>query len=312
MYLFTYLSQDHPAPARQVGALGIDINHSIQVYCRSHQVECPESTEARTSLAEWLTRGEEGLSLIQNATDWILESFSKVDEMSWQENILFEFDSVSLCAPIPNPGKVICIAGNYPAQGKMDKPEFPTVFLKPSSGVVGDGHNVILPAAAKNVAYEVELGVVIGRRARNIAPENALACVAGYTLANDMGDRLLEKRTSQWTSGKMFDTFTPMGPVLVTPDELAQKDALEMTTKVNGVIVQHGRTDQMFFDIPHLVSILSELTTLLPGDIILSGSPKLMGETPNPAVSVKAGDRVEVSIEKLGTLFNPAIAEEEE
>ena len=312
MHLFTYLSHNKPAPACQAGGLGIDINLAVQRYCQAHQAECPAPVDKRTSLAEWLSLGDDGLKLILKATNWILERHHEVDDRSPQENIVFEFDSVNLLAPIPTPGKVICIAGNYPAQGKLDKPEFPTVFLKPSSGLVGDGQNVILPAAAKNVAYEVELAVVIGRRARNVSPENALACVAGYTLANDMGDRVLEKRTSQWTSGKMFDTFTPMGPVLVTPDELPRTDVLEMFTKVNGAIVQRGSTGQMFFDVPHLLSILSELTTLQPGDVVLSGSPKLMGETPNPTVAVQPGDLVEVSIENLGTLSNPAIAEEEE
>ena len=107
----------------------------------------------------------------------------------------------------------------------------------------------------------------------------------------------------------MFDTFTPMGPVLVTPEDLKQTGDLKMVTKVNGQIVQQGSTSQMFFDIPQLISTLSELTTLLPGDVILSGSPKLMGDTPNPTIAIKPGDIVEVSIENLGTLTNPAIAE---
>ncbi len=312
MYLFTYVVDHRPAPGRQVGALGVDISLATQAFCEDHPAECEELTETPVSLLDWIRLGSTGLRLIERATDWILNSYAKKDESSWLKGIVFEFDSVGLLAPIPNPGKVICIAGNYPAQGKMEKPEYPTVFLKPSSGVIGDEQNVIIPALAKNVAYEVELAVVIGSRTRNVAPEEGLGSVAGYTLANDMGDRMLEKRTSQWTSGKMFDTFTPMGPVLVTPDELRDAGTLEMTTRVNGQVVQQGNIDQMFFDIPNLVSMLSELTTLEPGDVILSGSPKLMGESPNPSVAVKPGDVVEVSIEKLGTLTNTAIAEEQE
>lgn len=309
MHLFTYLAGDLALPGRQVGTLGIDINLAVQAYCTAYPAEGSNLPLHPVSLLDWLGLKRQGLQLIQKSTDWILEKFSNVDEASWQEGMLFEFDTVSLLAPIPNPGKVICIAGNYPAPGKMEKPEHPTVFLKPSSGVTGDSQPLVIPALAQNVAYEVELAVVIGSRGMHLSSENAASCIAGYTLANDVGDRILEKRTTQWTSGKLFDTFTPMGPVLVTPDDLKQTGDLKMVTKVDGQIVQQGSTAQMFFDIPYLISILSELTTLLPGDVILSGSPKLMGDTPNPTVAIKPGDIVEVSIENLGTLTNPAIAE---
>jgi len=309
MHLFTYLAGDQAVPGRQVGTLGIDINLAVQAFCSAYPAEGRNLPFNPVSLLDWLGLNSEGLQLIQKSTDWILEQYLNVEEASWQEGMIFEFDTVSLLAPIPNPGKVICIAGNYPATGKMEKPEHPTVFLKPSSGVIGDNQPLVIPALAQNVAYEVELAVIIGSRGRHLSIENALSCIAGFTIANDVGDRILEKRTTQWTSGKMFDTFTPMGPVLVTPDDLKQTDALEMHTKVNGQIVQHGSTAQMFFDIPQLISLLSELTTLLPGDVILSGSPKMMGDTPNPTIAIKPGDFVEVSIEPLGTLSNPAIAE---
>jgi 2-keto-4-pentenoate hydratase/2-oxohepta-3-ene-1,7-dioic acid hydratase in catechol pathway len=169
---------------------------------------------------------------------------------------------------------------------------------------------VRIPANAHNVAYEVELAVVIGRRCRQVSPEDALDNVAGYTLANDMGDRVLEKRTTQWASGKMFDTFTPLGPVMVTRDELNPFDTLEMSTHLNGNLVQHGFITGMFFNVPDLVSIISELTTLYPGDVLLCGSPKMIDDKPNPSIAIKPGDLIEVSIEKLGTLSNQAISEE--
>ena len=176
--------------------------------------------------------------------------------------------------------------------------------------MIGDQQSVIIPGAAESVAYEVELAVVIGKRGRNLSSKDALSVVAGYTLANDLGDRLLEKRTSQWTSGKMFDTFTPMGPYLVTPDELPDPGNLEMFTRVNDQVVQRGNTSQMFFDVPQLVSYLSTLTTLEPGDVILTGSPKLMDGEPNPLVKLKPGDVVEVNIEQLSSLVNPVINEQ--
>jgi acylpyruvate hydrolase len=154
------------------------------------------------------------------------------------------------------------------------------------------------------VAYEVELVVVIGKRARKVHGEDASNHIAGFTLANDLGDRVLEKRTSQWTSGKMFDSFTPLGPVIVTPDEIVDTHNLSMETWVNDQQVQKGNTGEMFFDVDYLVSYISTLTTLEPGDIILTGSPKLMSGEPAPSVSLKPGDTVRISVEELGGLMN--------
>ena len=169
----------------------------------------------------------------------------------------------------------------------------------------------LYPRRQKSVAYEVELAVVIGKRGRNLPLQDTLSVIAGYTIANDLGDQLLEKRTSQWTSGKMFDTFTPMGPVMITPEELTNTSNLSLFTKVNERIVQKANTSQMFFDVPQLISYLSTLTTLDPGDVILTGSPKLMDGEPNPIIVVRPGDCVQVGIETIATLTNPVTAEKE-
>ena len=189
MHLFTYLAGDQAFPGRQVGTLGIDINLAVQAFSKVYPAEVSNLPSNPVSLLDWLGLKRQGLQLIQKSTDWILEQYLTVEEASWQEGMVFEFDTVSLLAPIPNPGKVICIAGNYPAPGKMEKPEHPTVFLKPSSGVTGDNQPLVIPALAQNVAYEVELAVIIGSRGRHLSSENALSCIAGYTLANDVGDR---------------------------------------------------------------------------------------------------------------------------
>ena len=156
-----------------------------------------------------------------------------------------------------------------------------------------------------NVGYEVELAVIIAKRAHQVGIMEALSCIGGYTLANDVGDRNLEKRTSQWTSGKMFDSFTPLGPALLTPDELPDFHALKMETWVNDRQVQKGTLGEMFFPPDYLVSYISHLTTLEPGDIILTGSPKLMDGELAPAVALKAGDTVRITIDGLGELSNP-------
>jgi acylpyruvate hydrolase len=220
-------------------------------------------------------------------------------------DISVELEQTQLLAPLQKPGKVICIGGNFPAPGKMTAPEYPVVFLKPASTITGPGMQVLLSKITTSVSYEVELAVVIGRRARNIPEQEASSCIAGYTIANDLGDRLLEKRTSQWTSGKMFDSFTPIGPALVTPDEIPTPQNLTMETWVNEHKVQEGNTSEMFFGVNFLVSYLSSLTTLEPGDIILTGSPKLIAGEAAPSLALQRGDRVRVVIERLGELVNP-------
>ena len=222
-----------------------------------------------------------------------------------REKIFFPLDHIDLLAPIPVPGKVICVAGNYPAPGISHKPDYPNIFLKPSSSVTGPNKPIWASMMTKNIAYEVELAVVMGRQAHLVSRENAMQYIAGYTLANDVGDRVLEKRSSQWTSGKMFNSFTPMGPWLITKDEVPHPGTLEMSTFVNEKVVQKGNTSEMFFDISELISILSSLTTLVPGDVILTGSPKMMGEQPNPTVFLSPGDRVTIKIDILGELTNP-------
>ncbi len=223
--------------------------------------------------------------------------------------VLIPEDAVQLLAPLPMPGKIICIAGNFPSMENQIKPEYPTVFMKPTSTINGPEQPVLLSDITTNVAIEVELGIVIGKLTRHIPAEQALKSVAGYLLANDIGDRVIEKRTSQWTSGKMFDSFTPIGPRLVTKDEIPSPNKLEMISLLNGELVQKGNTSDMFFRCEEIISYLSDLTTLQPGDIILMGSPKCIGNMPNPEVSLADGDIISISIEGLGELTNPVLKE---
>ena len=150
---------------------------------------------------------------------------------------------------------------------------------------------------------------MIGKRGRNLTPQETSSVIAGYTIANDLGDRLVEMRTSQWTSGKMYDTFTPMGPIMITPDELCDTRNLSIYTRVNDQIIQKGNTSEMFFDVPQLIGYLSTLTTLNPGDVVLTGSPKLIDGEPNPLVFLRPGDFVQTGIETIATLMNPVISE---
>jgi acylpyruvate hydrolase len=311
MRLFSYLSNGKVRSARQVDELGIDLNYSAELFCKAHPNVGMPFGSLPISLSELLLLGSEGIKFSSAVTDWIISIFPTSQFKELENEIAFNIQDVTILAPIPRPGKVICIAGNYPTSNRLEKPDYPIVFLKPSGGVIGHQQGIVIPATAESVAVEVELAIVIGKRGRNLNPHDTLSVIAGYTIANDLGDRLLEKRTSQWASGKMFDTFTPMGPILITPDEVAETRNLDIFTRVNDRIVQKGNTSQMFFDVPQLISYISTLTTLDPGDVILTGSPKLMEGEPNPSIILRPGDFVQVGIETIAVLTNPVVAEKE-
>jgi 2-keto-4-pentenoate hydratase/2-oxohepta-3-ene-1,7-dioic acid hydratase in catechol pathway len=310
MQLFSYKSDGKIRSARLIGQQGIDLYLAISAFLQTQEDSKFNLEDLSIDLTDLLGSGQEMLQLIENATDWVVSTSIKSTSPQNIE-VVFDFDQVSLVAPIVRPGKVICIAGNYPSPTSKDAPEYPTIFLKPSGGVIGHNEYIKISPACKNVAYEVELAIVIGRQGNNLALDEVASIIAGYTLANDLGDRELEKRTSQWTSGKMFDTFTPMGPLLFTRDEFSDMRNLMMFTRVNDQIVQQSNTSQMFFDIPHLLVYLSTLTTLNPGDVVLTGSPKIMNGHPNPDYALKPGDVIEVGIEGFGSLINPIIAEDQ-
>jgi 2-keto-4-pentenoate hydratase/2-oxohepta-3-ene-1,7-dioic acid hydratase in catechol pathway len=309
MRFFSYLSKGQARSARVIDQLGIDINIASKLYKQSQNNSSSQQLDVLpVDLLDLFRLGDDGQKAIATVTDWVAQCY-KQKTININAGVLFDFKKAHLMAPIIRPGKVICIAGNFPALNKMGCPEYPTVFLKPSGGVIGHLQSILIPPICESVAYEVELAIVIGRQCKNLKVEEVTSVIAGYTLANDLGDRLLEKRTSQWTSGKMFDTFTPMGPIVLTKDELGDVNNLKMLTKVNDQIVQENNTSQMFFDVPHLVAYLSTLTTLDCGDVILTGSPKLMDNQANPVCDLKSGDVIEISIEGMGSLINPIIAE---
>jgi acylpyruvate hydrolase len=280
----------------------MDIQLAYQEYCRAtkkpalliHQFD---------SMLSWLAANEEDRKAVAEWFSLITAGSLKVKFRT--DDYLFDLQDLVLLAPLPKPGKVICIAGNFPAAGKLTVPDFPIVFLKPSSSITAPGMPILISEMTTSVAYEVELAIVMAKRARRVDIKNASSYIGGYTIANDLGDRILEKRTSQWTSGKMFDSFTPLGPALVTPNEIPDIDTLKMETWVNGNLVQKGNTGEMFFPPDYLVSYTSHLTTLEPGDIILTGSPKLMDGEQVPTIALKPSDTVKVTIDSLGELINP-------
>jgi acylpyruvate hydrolase len=219
---------------------------------------------------------------------------------------------VELLAPIQRPGKVVCVGLNYRshlAEIGERASEYPVLFHKAATSLVGHRQAIVLPRVSRQVDYEGELAVVIGRRGKYVAEQDALAHVAGFTCANDVSAHDLEFRTSQWTSGKMLDTFCPLGPVLLTADEVPDTTALRLRTVLNGRTVQEAWTSDMVYSVPFLVSYISSLATLEPGDLILTGTPAGIGCNRDPQVFLQPGDQVSVTVDGIGTLTNPVVAE---
>lgn len=222
--------------------------------------------------------------------------------------------SVKLLPPIPGPQKVICVGANYADHAQesgMRPPDEPILFCKFPTTVRADGDAIVLPAISAEVDYEAELVVVIGTGGRNIPRDRAMDHVAAYACGNDVSARdwQLRKPGGQWLLGKSFDSFAPFGPELVTADEISEPGNLEIQLRLNGQTMQHSNTKHFIFPIDLLISYISRICTLSPGDLLFTGTPEGVGFARTPPVFLKPGDHVEVEIEKIGVLRNPVVAE---
>lgn len=246
------------------------------------------------------------------------ESFFGSDGISrlknWLENNndLPVIDSrTRLGTPFTRPSKIICIGLNYSDHAKETGAQLPTepiIFFKATSALCGPNDNLIIPRDSVKTDWEVELAVVIGRKAGYVKEKDAMQYIAGYCLHNDYSERAFQlERGGQWVKGKSCDTFAPMGPWLVTPDEIADVDNLKLWLKVNGATYQNGTTKDMYFKIPFLISYLSEFMTLLPGDVISTGTPAGVGLGFKPPIYIREGDVIELGIDGLGTQRQVAI-----
>jgi 2-keto-4-pentenoate hydratase/2-oxohepta-3-ene-1,7-dioic acid hydratase in catechol pathway len=219
-----------------------------------------------------------------------------------------------LVAPM-TPVNILALGINYKKHGDettMSYPEQPILFLKATTSVVGHMEPIVLPAAGgMQVDYEAELAVIIGKTAKNISPEHAMEYIMGYTCANDVSARdwQFDRQKGQWARGKSFDTFCPLGPWIVTKDEIKDPDRLGIRTILNEQVLQEANTSDMIFNVREIVSNLSLSMTLLPGTVILTGTPEGVGFTRQPPVFLRAGDSVRIEIEKIGCLSNPVVLE---
>jgi 2,4-diketo-3-deoxy-L-fuconate hydrolase len=242
----------------------------------------------------------DGLSRLKH---WLEENAASVPRVA---------KSVRLGPPISRPSKIVCIGLNFrdhAKESKMEIPKEPVIFFKATTSLVGPNDDLVIPKNGQKVDWEVELAVVIGKKSSYVEMEDALEHVAGYVLHNDYSERAFQlERGGQWVKGKSADTFAPLGPFLATRDEIPDTARLGMWLKVNGVFRQRSSTSEMIFDVPTLVSYVSQFMTLLPGDIISTGTPAGVGLGMSPPQYLKAGDVVELGIDQLGESRQTVVA----
>ncbi len=277
--------------------LGVLISHDARNYVLDlHRADAMLPAD----MLQFLNAGASAWSCAQNACAML------------DERALIPEAEVALMAPVPRPGKLIAVGHNYHDHTSGPSgtlPEHPTFFAKYANVVIGHCQPIVYPRVPVQLDWEGELAVVIGKRAKYVDEAHALEFVAGYTIFNDVTARDWQNRTSQWTLGKSFDTFGPMGPVLVTADEIPDPGNLELALWFNGQEMQHSNTRNLIFTIPFLIAYLTQAITLEPGDVISTGTPSGTGGSHKPPIFMKPGDQVRVRIEKIGELINPVVAE---
>jgi len=223
---------------------------------------------------------------------------------------VFQLTSVELGPPVPDPDKIICIGLNYAdhaSEAGLAQTEVPVFFAKFRNSLIGPTSPILIPRVSSQIDYEGELAVIMGTRCKEVTEQEALQYVAGYSIMNDVSARDLQMQTSQYMAGKALDTFAPMGPGMVLASALPNPQALLLTTRVNGQVVQHDSTANMIFSVATAISFLSSLMTLEPGDIIATGTPSGVGFKRTPPLFLQEGDVTEVEIEGIGQLRNPVM-----
>ena len=226
--------------------------------------------------------------------------------------VRYEASAVKILPPIPDPPKIVCLGLNYrdhAIESGAPIPKEPILFSKYATALIGPGEAIVLPSVSQEVDYEAELVIVVGKRGRNVRSAEAMSYVAGYTIGHDVSARdwQLKKEGKQWMVGKTFDTFAPIGPVIVTPDELPDPHQLPIRLRLNGQTMQDSNTGQMIFNVGTVVAYISQVFTIEPGDLIFTGTPPGVGFARKPPVFLKSGDVVEVEIDGIGVLRNPVV-----
>ncbi|WP_338555315.1 fumarylacetoacetate hydrolase family protein [Paenibacillus sp. KS-LC4] len=271
-------------------------------------VACKGSASVPQNIHQVIEGGAEAVESLQRLVSVAISRAADLGEVFLDEAEL------TFAPAVTSPGKILCIGLNYRKHAEESNaaiPEVPILFSKFSNSLAAHGEAVPLPIASEKVDYEAELAIVIGKAAKHVTEEEALSYVFGYCAANDLSARDLQMRTGQWLLGKTCDKFAPLGPYLVTADEVGNPNELEMKCIVNGEVRQHSNTSDMIFNCKEIVSYVSRHMTLLPGDVILTGTPEgvMLGYPVDKQSYLKAGDDVTIEIEKLGSLTNRMVLE---
>ncbi len=315
MRLVTYQYEGQARTGAQIDGQIIDLNRAYAAMLR-HGGNDDELAVANArvpgDMIALLQGGATSLRAAQDALAFVRSQLAAGDAMGKLDGIVYASERITYLPPVVRPGKVICLGLNYrdhAAEAGMAVPDYPVLFHKVAGSLIGHNQPIIVPRISSKIDYEGELAVIVGKRGKYIAEQDALAYVAGYCVANDVSARDLQFRTSQWTSGKMLDTFGPLGPALVTKDEVPDPHALAIRTILNGQVMQDASTADMIFRVPSIISSISEIVTLEAGDVIMTGTPPGIGNTRKPPVFMKPGDTVTVEIEGLGRLTNTLVEE---
>jgi 2-keto-4-pentenoate hydratase/2-oxohepta-3-ene-1,7-dioic acid hydratase in catechol pathway len=263
------------------------------------------------AILPFLELGAGGMDAGRRAFEWATGRGEAA--LAQSPGLFYRESQAKRCAPL-RPGKVICLGLNYrdhAAESGVPVPKEPVVFAKFANAVIGPDAPIVLPSTSEEVDWEAELVFVIGRGGRHITEASALSHVAGYTCGHDVSarDYQLKRGGGQWIMGKTFDTFAPIGPALVTADEVPDPHSLRIRCVVNGETVQDSNTSQMVFSVPQTIAYLSHILTLEPGDVVFTGTPPGVGFARKPPRFLKDGDVAEIIIDGLGTLRNPVVAE---
>ena len=302
MKLVTFIHQEQTRLGAIIENQVVDL---AQAYAACQSCVNPDALpiEFPPDMLSWLQGGAETWQIADNVVEWV----SSLPEAE-AAPLLYPLAEVQLAAPLNNPSKIICIGLNYHdhcREQHTDVPQRPLLFAKFPTALIGPEAEIIWPAdVSQRVDYEAELAVIIGRKAHHIPLEQAYDYVAGYTIANDVSARDVQHSDGQWVRGKSFDTFCPLGPYLLTADELPDPQNLGIRCWVNGELRQNSNTFEMIFKVPELLAFISKPCTLLPGDIIITGTPHGVGNYMSPQVFLQRGDVIEIEIDQLGRLRN--------
>jgi 2-keto-4-pentenoate hydratase/2-oxohepta-3-ene-1,7-dioic acid hydratase in catechol pathway len=294
--------------------LGIKIDDSVISLAHTYRFLKKETPPPWLSDMKSLLSKDSSLTFCEKFIHEVTDSLQKekTENILRQSGCILDVNSLSLAAPIRDPEKIICIGLNYRDHCEEQKrpiPKTPILFSKFAKSIIGPNEDIVKPMSTEKLDFEGELAFIMKKGGKRIPEENAMDHIAGYTIVNDVSARDIQFSDRQWLRGKSFDTFAPMGPFLVTKDEISDPHNLHITVCVNDTIMQDSNTKNMIHRIPRLVSFISQGITLSPGDVIFTGTPAGVGVFRTPPVFLKSGDEISISIEKLGILKNRVIDE---